>query len=142
MTCNCCLGMASVNHKCRENCLETNCPVCNEFLFTSSSRIKALPCGHYMHLSCFKVSISLAQVSYVFTLFSLFLLKTDLDSGGIKSLILCYVCLGLHSEPESLHLSSLQQIFRSYDGNTSNRLMFMPIFYKISIFEDRYILLH
>ncbi|PRQ56197.1 putative aminoacyltransferase, E1 ubiquitin-activating enzyme [Rosa chinensis] len=54
MSCNCCMGMASVNHKCQEKCLETNCPVCNEFLFTSSSRIKALPCGHCMHLACFK----------------------------------------------------------------------------------------
>ncbi|XP_050386349.1 zinc finger protein BRUTUS-like isoform X2 [Argentina anserina] len=56
MSCNCCMGMASVNHKCREKCLETNCPVCNEFLFTSSSRIKALPCGHCLHLACFKTS--------------------------------------------------------------------------------------
>ncbi|KAL6130268.1 hypothetical protein ACLB2K_068649 [Fragaria x ananassa] len=54
MSCNCCMGMALVNHKCREKCLETNCPVCTEFLFTSSSRIKSLPCGHYMHLACFK----------------------------------------------------------------------------------------
>ncbi|KAL6125529.1 hypothetical protein ACLB2K_073585 [Fragaria x ananassa] len=56
MSCNCCMGMALVNHKCREKCLETNCPVCTEFLFTSSSRIKSLPCGHYMHLACFKMT--------------------------------------------------------------------------------------
>ncbi|BFG21102.1 hypothetical protein CerSpe_073750 [Prunus speciosa] len=52
MTCNCCLGIGLVNHKCREKCLETNCPICNEFLFTSTASIRALPCGHFMHSAC------------------------------------------------------------------------------------------
>lgn len=59
MKCNCCLGLKLVNHKCRENMLETNCPICYDFLFTSSAAIKALPCGHFMHSTCFQVSLSL-----------------------------------------------------------------------------------
>ncbi|KAH6815017.1 zinc finger protein-like protein [Perilla frutescens var. frutescens] len=54
MTCNCCLGMKIVDHKCREKGLETNCPICCDFLFTSSTAVRALPCGHYMHSACFQ----------------------------------------------------------------------------------------
>ncbi|KAI3453049.1 hypothetical protein Pfo_009712 [Paulownia fortunei] len=54
MTCNCCLGMKLVDHKCREKGLETNCPICCDFLFTSSTTVRALPCGHYMHSACFQ----------------------------------------------------------------------------------------
>ncbi|CAK7349704.1 unnamed protein product [Dovyalis caffra] len=54
MTCNCCLGIKLVNHKCLEKGLETNCPICCDFLFTSSSTVRALPCGHYMHSTCFQ----------------------------------------------------------------------------------------
>ncbi|MBA0616657.1 hypothetical protein Godav_026159 [Gossypium davidsonii] len=54
MTCNCCLGTKLVNHKCLEKGLETNCPICCDFLFTSSATVRALPCGHYMHSACFQ----------------------------------------------------------------------------------------
>ncbi|XP_073004012.1 zinc finger protein BRUTUS [Typha latifolia] len=54
MTCNCCLGMKLVEHKCREKGLETNCPICCDFLFTSSASVRALPCGHFMHSACFQ----------------------------------------------------------------------------------------
>ncbi|KAF8390107.1 hypothetical protein HHK36_024629 [Tetracentron sinense] len=54
MTCNCCLGMKLVDHKCREKGLETNCPICCDFLFTSSATVRALPCGHFMHSACFQ----------------------------------------------------------------------------------------
>ncbi|KAK9277135.1 hypothetical protein L1049_006674 [Liquidambar formosana] len=54
MTCNYCLGMELVDHKCREKGLETNCPICCDFLFTSSATVRALPCGHFMHSACFQ----------------------------------------------------------------------------------------
>ncbi|WOL11715.1 hypothetical protein Cni_G20479 [Canna indica] len=54
MTCNCCLGMKLKDHKCREKGLETNCPICCDFLFTSSAAVRALPCGHFMHSACFQ----------------------------------------------------------------------------------------
>lgn len=57
MTCNCCLGIKLVNHKCLEKSLETNCPICCDFLFTSSDTVRGLPCGHYMHSACFQVSV-------------------------------------------------------------------------------------
>ncbi|KAM1026479.1 hypothetical protein ACFX2I_039345 [Malus domestica] len=58
MTCNCCLGIKLVNHKCLEKSLETNCPICCDFLFTSSATVRALPCGHYMHSACFQAYTS------------------------------------------------------------------------------------
>ncbi|KAL0538735.1 hypothetical protein IC582_022892 [Cucumis melo] len=54
MTCNCCLAMKLVDHKCQERGLETNCPICCDFLFTSSESVRALPCGHFMHSACFQ----------------------------------------------------------------------------------------
>ncbi|CAB4265061.1 unnamed protein product [Prunus armeniaca] len=54
MACNCCLGMKLLDHKCRERGLEINCPICCDFLFTSSATVRALPCGHYMHSACFQ----------------------------------------------------------------------------------------
>nr|AAT39270.1 putative zinc finger protein [Oryza sativa Japonica Group] len=41
-------------HKCREKMLEMNCPICCDFLFTSSAAVKGLPCGHFMHSACFQ----------------------------------------------------------------------------------------
>ncbi|KAL6529216.1 hypothetical protein OROGR_014839 [Orobanche gracilis] len=54
MTCNYCLGMKLLDHKCMEKSLETNCPICCDFLFTSSATVRGLPCGHYMHSACFQ----------------------------------------------------------------------------------------
>ncbi|KAH7516505.1 hypothetical protein FEM48_Zijuj10G0142300 [Ziziphus jujuba var. spinosa] len=54
MTCNCCLGTMLADHKCREKGLEINCPICCDFLFTSSATVRGLPCGHYMHSDCFR----------------------------------------------------------------------------------------
>ncbi|XP_010544003.1 PREDICTED: uncharacterized protein LOC104816755 [Tarenaya hassleriana] len=54
MKCNSCLSIKLVDHKCREKGLETNCPICCDFLFTSSLSVRALPCGHFMHSACFQ----------------------------------------------------------------------------------------
>ncbi|KAJ0755039.1 putative transcription factor C2H2 family [Helianthus annuus] len=54
MNCNACMGKALKVHTCREKCLEDNCPICHEYIFTSKNPVKALPCGHVMHSSCFQ----------------------------------------------------------------------------------------
>ncbi|KAF4367970.1 hypothetical protein F8388_002581 [Cannabis sativa] len=56
MSCNCCLSIRLLDHECKEKCLETSCPVCDKFLFTSTTAVRALPCGHYIHSACFKVA--------------------------------------------------------------------------------------
>ncbi|ESQ34905.1 hypothetical protein EUTSA_v10006659mg [Eutrema salsugineum] len=54
MKCNACMSRTLVEHVCREKCLEDNCPICHEYIFTSNSPVKALPCGHVMHSTCFQ----------------------------------------------------------------------------------------
>eukprot|EP00249_Psilotum_nudum_P024396 c29174_g1_i3 orf=1038-5078(-) len=54
MTCNACMSMSLKVHKCREKGLESNCPICHDFLFTSKAPVKALSCGHFMHSACFQ----------------------------------------------------------------------------------------
>ncbi|MCO5564445.1 hypothetical protein L7F22_018106 [Adiantum nelumboides] len=55
MTCNACMSTSLTSHKCREKGLESNCPICHDFLFTSHTPVKALSCGHFMHSACYKV---------------------------------------------------------------------------------------
>lgn len=55
MNCNACMSQSLYVHACREKHLEDNCPICHEFIFTSSLPVKALPCGHVMHSACFQV---------------------------------------------------------------------------------------
>jgi hypothetical protein len=57
MTCNSCMSKQLKEHVCREKGLESNCPICHDFLFTSNTPVKALPCGHFMHSACFQVSL-------------------------------------------------------------------------------------
>lgn len=55
MSCNACMSRSLMIHTCREKSLEDNCPICHEYIFTSCSPVKALPCGHVMHSTCFQV---------------------------------------------------------------------------------------
>ncbi|MCL7041667.1 hypothetical protein MKW94_004556 [Papaver nudicaule] len=54
MTCNTCLSSSFSTHICREKSFESNCPICQEYIFTSRSPVRALPCGHLMHSKCFQ----------------------------------------------------------------------------------------
>ncbi|KAK4257144.1 hypothetical protein QN277_006769 [Acacia crassicarpa] len=54
MNCNACMSRSLKVHICREKFLEDNCPICHEYIFTSCSPVKALPCGHVMHSTCFQ----------------------------------------------------------------------------------------
>lgn len=62
MNCNACMSRSLSVHICREKCFEDNCPICHEYIFTSSSPVKALPCGHLMHSICFQVPISCIEI--------------------------------------------------------------------------------
>ena len=62
MSCNCCMSLELRKHDCSDNALSGTCPVCSERLFESSTPVKALPCGHFMHSLCFG-----AYVKYSYT---------------------------------------------------------------------------
>jgi hypothetical protein len=48
-------------HKCIERNLESDCPICGEYMFTSTSTVIFMPCGHCMHHKCHQQYI---QTSY------------------------------------------------------------------------------
>ena len=55
MKCNQCMSMKyqKEGHRCIPNSMERDCPVCYQYLFTSTRPIKYLRCGHLMHMSCY-----------------------------------------------------------------------------------------
>ncbi|CAO3637638.1 unnamed protein product [Cunninghamella echinulata] len=56
--CNVCMNMAiKDSHKCIEHNLESDCPICNEYMFTSTSAIMMMTCGHAIHKNCYKSHI-------------------------------------------------------------------------------------
>ncbi|WPK24664.1 hypothetical protein PUMCH_001944 [Australozyma saopauloensis] len=53
-TCNICLTIdLKDNHKCVTNTTHCNCPICNDYLFTSVSKVVFMKCGHLIHQSCY-----------------------------------------------------------------------------------------
>lgn len=43
-----------LNHNCKSGKYKSNCPVCQEFLFSSRSASHEMPCGHAIHWECFR----------------------------------------------------------------------------------------
>ncbi|KAF9975524.1 hypothetical protein BGZ73_000828 [Actinomortierella ambigua] len=51
--CNVCMAIVlQNNHKCIERNLECDCPICGEYMFTSTSTVIFMPCGHCIHSKC------------------------------------------------------------------------------------------
>ena len=64
MRCNACVSMAEKHEK-RHNCisqkLQGNCPICHEGMFQTIKPLRALRCGHVMHLQCFSMYVRSGQ---------------------------------------------------------------------------------
>lgn len=53
--CNVCISIStSASHPCIERATDSDCPLCLSYLFESPTPVVSLPCGHYMHGSCYK----------------------------------------------------------------------------------------
>lgn len=50
--CGCISSEHYPQHKCLEGSLQSNCPICGENLFTSTSMAMFMPCGHSIHYTC------------------------------------------------------------------------------------------
>ncbi|KAF9395517.1 hypothetical protein BGX21_009877 [Mortierella sp. AD011] len=51
--CNVCMHInLKDNHKCIERNLECDCPICGEYMFTSTTTVIFMPCGHSIHAKC------------------------------------------------------------------------------------------
>ncbi|KAK6005043.1 hypothetical protein QM012_007822 [Aureobasidium pullulans] len=60
--CNVCISIStSSTHPCVERATDCDCPLCLDYLFSSSLPVVSLACGHYMHGSCYK---ELMHVTY------------------------------------------------------------------------------
>ncbi|KAF1976128.1 hypothetical protein BU23DRAFT_588296 [Bimuria novae-zelandiae CBS 107.79] len=52
--CNVCISIAfATTHKCIERATDCDCPICGDYLFTSSTAVVSMPCGHYLHKDCY-----------------------------------------------------------------------------------------
>lgn len=57
--CNICLLIdLKEHHKCVTNTTHCNCPICNEYLFTSVSKVVFMKCGHLIHQNCYDEMIN------------------------------------------------------------------------------------
>ncbi|XP_042502259.1 zinc finger protein BRUTUS-like At1g74770 isoform X2 [Macadamia integrifolia] len=105
MNCNACMSKSLTVHVCREKCFESNCPICHEYIFTSTSPVKALPCGHLMHSTCFQdytsthytcpiCSKSLGDMKVYFGMLDVALAeeKIPAEYSGQTQVILCNDC--------------------------------------------------
>ncbi|KAI9098636.1 zinc-ribbon-domain-containing protein [Phlyctochytrium arcticum] len=60
--CNVCMAISlKGRHKCIERNLESDCPICGEYMFTSTTTVIFMPCGHCIHYKCHQEYI---QTSY------------------------------------------------------------------------------
>lgn len=51
--CNICMSLSlKDSHPCTERALESNCPVCSEWMQESTTPCVRLPCKHFMHYTC------------------------------------------------------------------------------------------
>lgn len=105
MNCNACMARSLSVHVCREKCLEDNCPICHEYIFTSSTPVKALYCGHLMHSTCFQeytcthytcpiCSKSLGDMQVYFQMLDALLAEEKIpdEYSGQTQVILCNDC--------------------------------------------------
>lgn len=52
--CNACMSIAMRDgHKCVEDSLKSDCPICHQHMFTSTTPVTFLPCGHCIHMTCY-----------------------------------------------------------------------------------------
>ncbi|KAI9030405.1 RING finger and CHY zinc finger domain-containing protein [Hyaloraphidium curvatum] len=56
--CNVCMAISlKGRHKCIERNLESDCPVCGDYMFTSTTTVIFMPCGHCIHYKCHQAYI-------------------------------------------------------------------------------------
>ena len=57
--CNACVSMDhKKNQQCLKNSLDANCPICMQYLFTSTKPVVFMRCGHTMHSHCFDAYVT------------------------------------------------------------------------------------
>ncbi|OAD80342.1 hypothetical protein PHYBLDRAFT_99199, partial [Phycomyces blakesleeanus NRRL 1555(-)] len=61
MKCNICMVISIKDkHRCIERNLESDCPICGEYMFTSTAKVIFMPCGHCIHKHCYETYLQRA----------------------------------------------------------------------------------
>jgi hypothetical protein len=59
--CNVCITISHADsHVCIPRATDSGCPICTDYLFTSSAAVVSMPCGHYMHKQCYTLYMETA----------------------------------------------------------------------------------
>ncbi|KAG0294683.1 hypothetical protein BGZ96_000708 [Linnemannia gamsii] len=104
--CNVCMNIQlQDNHKCIERNLECDCPICGEYMFTSTSTVIFMPCGHCIHSRCHEDYIktsyqcptcwkSLGDMSVYYSKIDSLLAEQTMPAeyANIFSIVLCNDC--------------------------------------------------
>ncbi|KAG0281149.1 hypothetical protein BGZ95_006448 [Linnemannia exigua] len=104
--CNVCMNIQLQDkHKCIERNLECDCPICGEYMFTSTSTVIFMPCGHCIHSRCHEDYIktsyqcptcwkSLGDMSVYYSKIDSLLAEQTMpaDYANIFSIVLCNDC--------------------------------------------------
>lgn len=104
--CNVCLSISlRDNHRCIERNLESDCPICGDYMFESTEPVIFMPCAHGIHWSCYQDHIknsyqcpicwkSLADMSHYFSQIDRMLEQHKMppEYADFYSYILCNDC--------------------------------------------------
>ncbi|KAI9785762.1 MAG: hypothetical protein M1839_008779 [Geoglossum umbratile] len=52
-TCSVCVSMSMKDHRCIERSTYCDCPICGEYMFTSTRTVVFMSCGHSIHHKCY-----------------------------------------------------------------------------------------
>ncbi|KFA80498.1 hypothetical protein S40288_02088 [Stachybotrys chartarum IBT 40288] len=127
-TCRACITTSiESSHKCIERSTDCDCPICGDYMFTSTKPVVFMPCGHSIHKKCYyqhmKVSYkcpicnkSLANMETQFRNLDVAIQGQPMPSEfrDTKAAILCNDCSGKSTVP--YHWLGLKcSICRSYN---------------------------
>jgi RING finger/CHY zinc finger protein 1 len=88
--CRSCISMTIKDtHKCVQDTMDTNCPICSDYLFTSTQSVSIMPCGHSLHSNCY---IQYASTNY----------KCPLCCKSLADMTEYFKKIDLHLEKETM----------------------------------------
>ncbi|KAJ0400750.1 hypothetical protein P43SY_005471 [Pythium insidiosum] len=121
--CNACMSISLKKHKCVERSLESDCPICHTFMFTSTTPVMFLPCGHCMHVSCYE---EYTLTNYICPLCSKSLGDMELYFASIDEL--------LEREQMPIEYQDFRSLIYCSDCERKSVTNFHFVYHKISAF--------
>lgn len=127
----------SNNHKCIERAVDSDCPICNEYLFNSPKSVTFMQCGHSIHLLCFEelkktayrcplCNKSCVNMEYRFRQIDMEILRQPMppDYADARAVISCNDCCA--KSQTAFHWLGLKCAVCSSYNTTQLQLLNMP----------------